>query len=72
MIYLLKFVVAEGFLPDNVIQAGSLRDGFMAIRRKLRNLKVAATRPNIPFGTGGRKSFNKVYLIELLPVIKTN
>ncbi len=63
MIYLLKFVVAEGF---------SLRDGFMVIRRKLRNLKVAATRPNIPFGTGGSKSFNRFFLPGLLPVIKTN
>jgi hypothetical protein len=25
---------------------------------KLRNLKVAATRPNVPFGTGGHKSLN--------------
>jgi hypothetical protein len=30
----------------------------MTISRKLRNLKVAATRQNVPFGTGGQKSLN--------------
>jgi hypothetical protein len=31
---------------------------FPTISRKLRNLQDAATRPNIPFGTGGHKLLN--------------
>jgi hypothetical protein len=42
----------------NVAAGFSLRflssDEFMTISCKLRNLKVAATRPNVPFGTGGQ------------------
>jgi hypothetical protein len=68
--FILHVNVAAGFLPDFVIQAGSLRflslNEYMKILRNLRNpsirsgqaLKVATTRPNVPFGTGWRKSLN--------------
>jgi hypothetical protein len=36
-------------------------DGCMRVSRKLRNLKDAATRPNVQFGTGGHKSLNLGY-----------
>jgi hypothetical protein len=46
--FILHVNVAAGFLPDFVIQAGSLRfpstDEFMTILCKLRNLKAAATK----------------------------
>ena len=38
----------------------------MRISRKLRNLKDAATRPNVPFGTGGHKSLNLGYIFIIL------
>ena len=51
--FILYIIVAAGF---------SLRfspfNWYMGISRKLRNLEVAATRPNVPFGTGGLKSPN--------------
>jgi hypothetical protein len=51
--FIFYFIVAAGF---------SLRfstfDGCMLISRKSRNLKDAATRPNVPFGTGRHKSLN--------------
>jgi len=51
--FILYIIVAAGFslrfLPFDVC---------MRISRKLRNLKDAATRPNVPFGTGGYKSLN--------------
>jgi len=44
----------------------------MRISRKLRNLKDAATRPNVPFGAGGHKSLNlgfNTFIILLLKII---
>ena len=51
--FILYVIVAVGF---------SLRfsssNGHMEIPYKLRNLKIAATRPNVQFGMGGLKSSN--------------
>ncbi len=58
----MKPKLSDFILNVNVAAGFSLRflspNGYMKILRKLRNLKVAATRPNVPFGTGGRKSLN--------------
>jgi hypothetical protein len=37
----------------------------MYIYRKLRDLKNAGTRPNVPFSTGWRKSLNIDFMLSL-------